>query len=217
MEEIVAKDAARAKFVKREREARAWPQQQLADVAEVNLRTIQRLEKDGAASFETLRRVASAFDMDVRDLNPTSSSKRTNKPQQEVHFLNRLTSGKSLADVVLGADQLQIEHDEAQDPRAVGAMKDILQLLKQDVVRLHDADPVGRLQVEAELTQELKGLETYGFYIFGTKRVIPRITGTQKTEIAMCTLYMSHARSPKIIRDKRANMVIPALLPEVAK
>jgi hypothetical protein len=52
-------------------------------------------------------------------------------------------------------------------------MKGVLELLKQDVVRLYDAEPVGRLQVEAELTQELKGLEAHGFYIFGTKRVIP--------------------------------------------
>lgn len=213
----MAKNIGRAKFVKREREARAWPQSQLATIAEVNLRTIQRLEKDGAASFETLRGVASAFEIDVKELMAISSPKVKSDQQPKIHFLNRLTSGKNLTDVVVGADQFQFEHDEADDPRAIGAMKDVLGLLKQDVVRLYDADPVGRLQVEAELSQELKGLETYGFYIFGTKRVIPRIVGNQKTEITMSTLYMSHSRSPKIIRDKNSNMMIPARLTEVAR
>lgn len=217
MEELMAKNIGRAKFVKKEREARAWPQSQLAMIAGVNLRTIQRLEKDGAASFETLRGIASAFEIDVKELNLTSGSKEKTKQQPKIHFLTRMISGKSLTDVVVGADQFQFEHDGADDPRAIGAMKDVLGLLKQDVVRLYDADPVGRLQVEAELSQELKGLETYGFYIFGTKRVIPRIVDKQRTEITMCTLYMSHARSPKIIRDDKLNMVIPARLTEVAR
>lgn len=224
MEEMMPKDLERAKFVKKARQERAWPQQQLATIADVNLRTIQRLEKDGTASFETLRGVASAFGIDVKELNPTSTTKERSKitkekvrPQTKVHFLTRLISGKSLTDVVVGADEFQVEHDEAHDPRAIKAMKGVLELLKEDIVRLYDADPIKRLQVETEMTQEIKGLETWGFYLFGIKRVIPRIVGKQKTEVAMCTLYMSHSLSPKIIKDKNSNMVIPALLSEVAK
>lgn len=217
MEEMMSKDLVRAKFVKKSRQERAWPQQQLAMIAGVNLRTIQRLEKDGAASFETLRGVASAFGIDVKELNPIPGSKEKITPQNKVHFLTRLTSGKNLTDIVIGADLFQVEHDEAQDPRAVSAMKDILGLLKGDVVRLYDADPVERLQVETEMTQEIKGLESYGFYLFGIKRTIPRLIGKQKTDVVMCTIYMSHAHSPKIIRDKKLNMMIPAALAETIK
>lgn len=213
----MAKDLVRAKFVKKARQARAWPQQQLAEIAGVNLRTIQRLEKDGAASFETLRGIASAFEIDVKELNPTSHFKEKPSPQKKVHFLTRLLSGKNLTDIVLGADLFQLEHDEAQDPRAVNAMKDILNLLKGDVVRLHDANPIERLQVEAEMTQEIRGLESYGFFLFGIKRTVHRIEGKQKKDIVMCTLYMSHAHSPKIIRDKKLNMMIPAALAETIK
>jgi transcriptional regulator with XRE-family HTH domain len=217
MEEMMAKDLVRAKLVKKSRQERAWPQQQLAEIAGVNLRTIQRLEKDGAASFETLRGIASAFGIDVKELNPTTTYKDKATSQKSVHFLNRLTSGKNLTDIVVGADLFQLEHDEAQDPRAVNAMKGILVLLKGDVVRLYDADPIARLQVEAEMTQEIKGLESYGFYLFGIKRTIPRILGKQKTEIVMCTLYMSHSHSPRIIKDKKLNMMMPAALAELIK
>lgn len=220
MEELMAKNAARAKFVKRERLERAWSQTQLATIAGVNLRTIQRLEKDGAAALDTLMGVAQAFDIEVKELSPMSGkriSKEPSQAQKKVHFLSRLVTGKNLSEVVLGADQFQVEHDEAKDPRAVAAMKDILNLLKGDIVRIHDADPATRLQIELEMTHEIQGLEQYGFYLFGIKRTIPRFVGKKETPIAMCTLFMSHAHSPKIIQDKKFNMMMPAVLTEVAK
>ncbi|MBL7664011.1 MAG: helix-turn-helix domain-containing protein, partial [Bacteriovoracaceae bacterium] len=208
---------SRAKFIKKARQERAWPQQQLADVAGVNLRTIQRLEKDGSASFETLMGVAQAFNIDVKELNQISSSNEKINSQKKVYLLPRLVTGKHLTDVVLGADQFQVEHDEADDPRAVNSMKGILVLLKQDIVRFYDADPSKLLQIEAEMSQEIKGLESFGFFLFGTKRVIPRVLGKVKTEITMCTLYMSHSNSPRVLRNKNSNMMVPALLTEVAK
>jgi transcriptional regulator with XRE-family HTH domain len=216
----MAKDLTRAKSVKKSRLERAWSQSQLAEIAQVNLRTIQRLEKDGAASFETLRGIAQAFDIDVKELNPTSGSSRSKKEgdsQKKIHFMPRLISGKSLTDIVVGSDQFQFEHDEAHDPRSTGAMKGILQLLKGDVVRLYDADPVARLNIESELTQEIKGLEKYGFYLFGIKREVPRLAGKKQERIAMCTLFMSHSGSPKIVHDKKSNMVMPAALIAVAR
>lgn len=220
MEEIMTKGTARAKFVKKARLERAWSQSQLATIADVNIRTIQRLEKEGTASFETLRGIAQAFEVDVKELDPVSGSKKSKlliEPQKKVHLMPRLNSGKNLAAIVVGADQFQFEHDEDNDPRSINAMKGILDLLKGDVVRLYDADPVDRLTVESELSQEIKGLENYGYYLFGIRRVIPRIVTNQESEIIMCTLYMSHSRSPRIVRDKKFNMFIPAVLPEAVR
>lgn len=58
MEEVMAKNSKRANFVKDGSLERAWSQTQLAEIAGVNLRTIQRVEKEGAASFETLMGIA---------------------------------------------------------------------------------------------------------------------------------------------------------------
>jgi len=65
MEEELAKSIRRAKFIKKERNVRAWTQTQLAEIAGVNLRTIQRVERDGTASFDTLMGIATAFDIDL--------------------------------------------------------------------------------------------------------------------------------------------------------
>lgn len=215
MEEKLAKSIKRAKLVKKERNVRAWTQTQLAEISGVTLRTIQRVEKDGAASFDTMMGIASAFDIDVKEISQPEPLKQRKKKQKSVYLLPRIVSGNSLSSVISGADQFQVEHDEASDPRSISAMKGIIELLKGDIVRLHDADMSSRLQVEAEMTQEIQGLEKYGFYLFGIKREIPKVDSDK--EITMCTLFMSHSQSPKIVTDKRSNMMVPAVLTELAQ
>lgn len=203
-----------ARVVKAHREQRAWTQQQLADVAEINIRTIQRLENSGNGGPETLMAVAQAFDMDVKQLNLEASSMEAGSNPRYTHLLPRLVSGSDLTAVVSGADRLQFEHDGDEDPRSVSAMQGILQLVKADSIRLYDATPNERLAIESELSQEFQGLEGCGYLLFGTKRVIPNFVEGQGHLITLATIYLSHSRSPRIVKDG-SKMVIPALLTEV--
>jgi transcriptional regulator with XRE-family HTH domain len=54
-----------SKRVVKYRNAKAWSQQQLADICNLSLRTIQRAENTASASQETVKALASAFDIDV--------------------------------------------------------------------------------------------------------------------------------------------------------
>ena len=69
--------------IKQLRKERAWSQAQLADVASLSIRTIQRAEKLGSCSYETLLAIASAFDIDVRKLTSLSAT-ITKKPSNEI-------------------------------------------------------------------------------------------------------------------------------------
>lgn len=72
-----------------ERKIRAWSQQHLADACAVSLRTIQRVENNGSGSLETIKSLASCFDLDVDMLfepktevvNKKSKSKIKIKPK----------------------------------------------------------------------------------------------------------------------------------------
>jgi len=55
-------------YIKRERERRAWSQEHLAEVTGLGLRTIQRIEKTGAASYESARSLAAILGVDVAKL-----------------------------------------------------------------------------------------------------------------------------------------------------
>lgn len=57
-----------SKKLKRLRLAKNWTQQHLADVCDLSMRTIQRVEKDGVASNETVAAYAAIFELTVVDL-----------------------------------------------------------------------------------------------------------------------------------------------------
>ncbi len=56
------------KKILNERKLRAWSQQHLADVSALSLRTIQRVEKQGTGSPETVKALASCLELDVDEL-----------------------------------------------------------------------------------------------------------------------------------------------------
>ena len=60
-------------LIKSERENRGWSQGHLASVAGLSLRTIQRIEKTGSASFESVTALASVLSVDVADLRANDS------------------------------------------------------------------------------------------------------------------------------------------------
>lgn len=74
METLMKVDPA---VVTKLREARAWPQDHLAEVAGLSLRTIQRVEADGTASAETKMAIASAFGVAPEDLTSKPPSERS--------------------------------------------------------------------------------------------------------------------------------------------
>jgi transcriptional regulator with XRE-family HTH domain len=55
-------------YVKAQREQRAWSQEHLAEVTGLGLRTIQRIEKTGTASYESALALAAVFEIDVATL-----------------------------------------------------------------------------------------------------------------------------------------------------
>ena len=54
--------------IRRQRQRRAWSQEHLANIAELGLRTIQRIETTGFASFESIRAIAAALSVPVSEL-----------------------------------------------------------------------------------------------------------------------------------------------------
>ncbi|HEY6458430.1 MAG TPA: helix-turn-helix transcriptional regulator [Steroidobacteraceae bacterium] len=57
-----------AALIRQEREKRAWSQEHLAGVTGLALRTIQRIESTGSASYESAGAIAAVFDLPVSAL-----------------------------------------------------------------------------------------------------------------------------------------------------
>jgi transcriptional regulator with XRE-family HTH domain len=72
--------------IKTLRTDKAWTQQQLADICDLSMRTIQRVEKQSIGSLETSKALAVAFNV-KRDLlikQPTDSAKDDKKSYKAV-------------------------------------------------------------------------------------------------------------------------------------
>ncbi len=72
-----------SKKLKQLRLDKNWTQQHVADVCDLSMRTIQRVEKDGVASNETVAAYAAIFELDVADLLVASEQfETTNRPER---------------------------------------------------------------------------------------------------------------------------------------
>ncbi|MEB0060330.1 MULTISPECIES: helix-turn-helix domain-containing protein [unclassified Variovorax] len=71
-------------LVRKLREERAWSQEQLAAVAGLSLRTVQRVESDANASAETRMSLASAFGVELESLKPTGPATAEPPPSSPV-------------------------------------------------------------------------------------------------------------------------------------
>ena len=58
-----------AELIFRMREEKCWSQEELAIASGLNLRTIQRVESEATASLQSKKAIASALELDVRDLD----------------------------------------------------------------------------------------------------------------------------------------------------
>jgi transcriptional regulator with XRE-family HTH domain len=62
--------------IRSERDKRAWSQEHLATVSGLGLRTIQRVESTGIASYETAKAIASVLELTVADIRTTPELSR---------------------------------------------------------------------------------------------------------------------------------------------
>jgi transcriptional regulator with XRE-family HTH domain len=81
---------------------RTWTQQQLAEISSLSLRTIQRAEKHGNCSYETLLAIASAFDVDVSELTQFQIFSSENSEQGISLFGINFFKGNSNISLIIG-------------------------------------------------------------------------------------------------------------------
>lgn len=85
----------RGDIVKQIRKDKGWTQAHLAEVCDVNLRTIQRVENQGSASVETIMALCVAFDVKRQVLFkvPEEAEIQSNPPSNTKMYVTIFLSG----------------------------------------------------------------------------------------------------------------------------
>ncbi|MES2823243.1 MAG: DUF4177 domain-containing protein [Pseudomonadota bacterium] len=78
-----------AELVLELRTKKFWSQEELALAAGINLRTIQRIEKEATASLQSKKALASAFDIHISDLEPQEVSKMKKYEYKTLEIQNK--------------------------------------------------------------------------------------------------------------------------------
>jgi len=76
------------------RRDRAWSQDELATASGLNLRTIQRIEKEATASLQSMKALASVFDMGIRELEYEESGMINELLGKEVTLVMGISASK---------------------------------------------------------------------------------------------------------------------------
>jgi transcriptional regulator with XRE-family HTH domain len=111
-----------ARLIASLRKKKSWSQEELATASGLNLRTIQRIESDGAASLQSRKALASVFEMEVGELEIEEQPMMKRYEYKAVPFKMRMmgmAQGKT-ADAVTAA----LNQEAAQGWRCVSLVPD---------------------------------------------------------------------------------------------
>jgi transcriptional regulator with XRE-family HTH domain len=96
----------KAELIRSERERRAWSQAHLASVAGLGLRTVQRIEASGNASYESVAAIAAVLSMSVAELAADTPATPSRAPRRhwlphKIH-MRRIVAGTMAAFLISG-------------------------------------------------------------------------------------------------------------------
>jgi transcriptional regulator with XRE-family HTH domain len=191
--------------VKTLRLERGWTQEQLAHLAGINVRTIQRVEKTGICDLETRSALAAVFQVDFKQLVGETKIEQT-KPSDDpaLLFYSRIISGTGLVQVFDGSLAYRFSHE---DPRSADDAEYIAWFTDQ----IHDyadcwsdMDPGAKVRATFEFGEMLKDMTGRGFALFGlrtrSQTQLPSAGGPPSPfEMKIANFHVAYSDSNRII------------------
>lgn len=150
--------------VRKLRVDRAWSQEQLAEIAEVTTRTIQRLENEENCSLRTIYAVANAFGIQTGQL--TSLDQDNSVEDMDIRFILRMTSGQDICQILATAGGIAHDCVEPENDDEVEMIGSFVQDICDTSDGWMDMSPKHRIEVAYQLTKALKALAACGLYVF---------------------------------------------------
>jgi transcriptional regulator with XRE-family HTH domain len=191
-----------AVLVKLMRDSKKWTQEQLAEISNLNIRTIQRVENGTSASFDTRRALARAFDAsDIDCFNkahvfPTQKEIEDAIEKAEKEHLtldaNDLKNGRHVGQLAewSGLDMCTCDYELPSDvQQAYAELLDYFRDFRDSSDFFHEVD---KLKIYDDFNDLLRIIELSGFCMKYAKREVSLVSKQgDDNPIPMKLLYMS--------------------------
>lgn len=164
-----------AKCIRKLREMHLWSQEQLAEIAKLNVRTIQRVERGTSeASLDTLRALALAFGSDDIDVlsrpvplpHMTEEEQAAAKAEFDKHYLileaQAITSGRKLSDLAEASQSMTFGPAFAPPPTVAEELAHLADYLAEYMDCADLYSQVQKLDVYDELQTHIDNLDSMG-------------------------------------------------------
>src|SRR5262245_36927312 len=141
--------------IKELRIKRVWSQEELATIADISVRTVQRIERGLPASPDTLKALSNAFEIDVTYLVQTTVAAPTTA-SGSIRLL-QIRTGRDLFKLVGRAHLYRLDHGEID-----AEMVDFVASFLQDVMDFADmphVDPGDWIRIYSQFTSRIHELE----------------------------------------------------------
>lgn len=190
--------------VKQLRVKRGWTQEQLAHLANVNVRTIQRIEKLGVCDLETRSALASVFQVDVQQLDGEKKIEQaTPKTQKRPLIYQRVESGQGIVDIFADAHAYRFANEEPRSKEDAEYIAWLLSHINGYSEIWSDIEPGDKVTATYELAENLKDLEARGFRLFGLRTKAkanppPVVPDAEPAYLRVANFHVAYADSNKI-------------------
>ena len=191
--------------VKRLKLERSWTQEQLAAVTDLDVRTIQRVEKTGICNLETRAALAAVFEIDATQLDGTKKIEQAKKNDgQKQLYYNRLLKGNDVVTIFDGSHYYSFSNEEPRSADDAEYISCIISQIHDYSEIWSDIDPGSRVKETYEISKMLCEMEEKSLWLFGLRTMreilLPTRDGTGKTFNAnIANFYIAYTDSNEII------------------
>ena len=191
-------------LLKKLRKEKAWSQEELALVCGISLRTIQRIEKEGKASLESKKAIASAFEINVNELDFKQKTSAVTDDETE-SFYFRIEDGTKLSEVIGGAYAYRLNHDNPNNEEEAELLSWAAQSFQDWGDIWSELEAGDRVKATFDLSKLIKELEESGFWLFGV-RSNEHYPGVKGDKWPIANIFIMRSDNPKIIKLDLTNL-----------
>jgi transcriptional regulator with XRE-family HTH domain len=169
--------------VKKLRLERGWTQEHLAHIADVSVRTIQRVERNGICDLETRSSLASVFQVAFKQLEGEAKIEQT-KPLESSGLLyySKIITGSGVVDIFDGCHGYRFSHEELRSGEDAEYISELTAQINDYSECWDMIEPGPKVRATYDFGEMLKEMDARGFCLFGlrtrSKTTLPSRDGT---------------------------------------
>ena len=211
-----------ATIIKTERKRRNLTQEHLAQLAEVDVRTVQRAERDGSCSSESLMAIAEALDRDAKDLITEAEElgrKQRSKPRPPkdmVVRVNEVTNSQELLASLRGNHASIAEFGINLDSRQLEKVSFVFDYLRDMIDVQSELTLSDRIRCAEEVGLKIRDLRSQGVICFSggyTNHLVWKDKPEEPFPWNVQIFAFHRVDDSQILKDEDGNQFIRVVIP----